>query len=720
MKGLISWSDALLRSFSSIVFSSRRRVGLILLISTFNEPQACITGILAVVLALAFSRLMGFAPELWSTGFLSYNALLCALGISHLYTFTWQIAPVYIFLVIAASVSTVALTLFLNSIFRTYLHLPILSLPFIFVAVAVDFGVIFISGHPLIPPGRTAVLENPSWFSDSANILLSSIGNLFFQNNSWSGLLVLVTILIESRISFLLAIVGLAAGYWITDVLTFGDAMHHMGYLGFNFMLTMMMLAGILLVPGFASLIYGVVAVAVSALVSIAFEGFFRPSHIPPLAIPFNVSVLLMFYVLRLRTSLGAPFVVDFISGTPEENLHYFQNRLKRLGQSATIPMRLPFLGLWTVTQPPDSEPTHQPPWQHAWDFEVLEDGKAFRNSGKEPKDYFAYDLPVVSPASGTVVHVVNDVPDNPIGEFNAKQNWGNLVMLYHGVGIYSLVCHLKPDSVQVKVNDYVKEGQLIGRCGNSGRSPIPHLHFHVQRSPQINSPTCPSDFARVIEEIKDEQHFRLRFSPAMSARVQNFLGDESLTSFLKLHVGTEYQFDVNCDSEMFAEKWKVQIDLYSNLFVESDRGAKLYFLGSNGLFTAFSFFGNRRSALYEFFIGASRIPFNSSELNWSDQLPARYLIHPAFSLMTDLLDPFGEPLKYVTDSRIMRDEGREGEWMIITRLSRSLLGARTQLGREIKLSLSSEKGIVSIMSSRGNKPVLTATTTSSSQKKSS
>jgi murein DD-endopeptidase MepM/ murein hydrolase activator NlpD len=49
---------------------------------------------------------------------------------------------------------------------------------------------------------------------------------------------------------------------------------------------------------------------------------------------------------------------------------------------------------------------------------------------------------------------------------------------------------HLKYQSVEVKPGDPVKKGQLIARCGNSGRSPYPHLHFQFQANPYVGSVT--------------------------------------------------------------------------------------------------------------------------------------------------------------------------------------------------------------------------------------
>jgi len=46
------------------------------------------------------------------------------------------------------------------------------------------------------------------------------------------------------------------------------------------------------------------------------------------------------------------------------------------------------------------------------------------------------------------------------------------------------MYAHLKRGSVKVKAGDTVKSGQQIAEVGNTGNSPIPHLHFHLQNSP--------------------------------------------------------------------------------------------------------------------------------------------------------------------------------------------------------------------------------------------
>jgi len=62
----------------------------------------------------------------------------------------------------------------------------------------------------------------------------------------------------------------------------------------------------------------------------------------------------------------------------------------------------------------------------------------------------------------------------------------GNYVVIEHVDNEFSMIAHFKKNSILVKSGEIVTEGQLIGKCGNSGNSSEPHIHFQIMDTPDI------------------------------------------------------------------------------------------------------------------------------------------------------------------------------------------------------------------------------------------
>lgn len=73
----------------------------------------------------------------------------------------------------------------------------------------------------------------------------------------------------------------------------------------------------------------------------------------------------------------------------------------------------------------------------------------------------------------------------------------GNLLIIDHGSGIFSLYMHL--DSFTVKEGDFVQAGQQIGISGATGRVSGPHLHFAVRVNGTI---VDPLDFINTMNQL--------------------------------------------------------------------------------------------------------------------------------------------------------------------------------------------------------------------------
>jgi hypothetical protein len=159
----------------------------------------------------------------------------------------------------------------------------------------------------------------------------------------------------------------------------------------------------------------------------------------------------------------------------------------------SSVPMGLPFRGEWWVVWGGDRRAVNHHLEAHdqrrAADLVVVgPEGSTHRGDGRANEDYLAYGEQMLSVADGTVLTVVDGVPENIPGEVNGYAVKGNFVVVRHGPKLFSLYAHLQPGRTHVKPGDDVKRGAVLGLCGNSGHSTEPHLHFQLQDGPDDNT----------------------------------------------------------------------------------------------------------------------------------------------------------------------------------------------------------------------------------------
>jgi len=610
--------DTLLNSYGMLFFSNDRRFAALILAVSFLNPYAGIGGLTALCLSILSARMMGFGAEQLRTGLHTYSALLVGLGMGSFYELG---TGFWVLLAVAALLSTLLSAVLIGWLGR--LRLPALSLGFILTM----WLVILTAGRsPAVNlTERNIYWLNEMYASGGSGLLrivqaldkvempgylsgfLRSMSAILFQDNLLAGALLSAGLLIHSRISTTLMVVGYASALCFTTAMGgFAPGINYYN-LGTNFMLASSAIGGFYLIPSARSYLWTLALVPITHLLVVGLWRVTGVWGLPVYSLPFCLTVLVFLYTLQLTASRRSlvPTPVQFYR--PEENLYrYASGRDRLLHQHYLTPLQLPFLGEWTVGQGYHGDRTHKGEWAHALDFDIRDGvGRTYREPGAEPADYHCHGKPVTSPGDGIVVSVTDHVADNPIGRSNTRENWGNTIVIRHAEGLYTKLSHLLKGSVRVAKGDLVRRGDIIAACGSSGRSPEPHLHFQAQATPHIGSRTMPYPFARYLEQ--DGGRLRLRsFSvPSAGARVSHPVPDTLMREAFSLQPGQR----ISVCSDDRVEEWEVCTSPWNESYIRTVNGHGFaYFLYDGMVFCFTNFFGSCDSLLHHFYRAAYKV----------------------------------------------------------------------------------------------------------------
>ena len=116
---------------------------------------------------------------------------------------------------------------------------------------------------------------------------------------------------------------------------------------------------------------------------------------------------------------------------------------------------------------------------------------------GHKGTDFRVVDLPamregvdVLAPAPGTVTAVRDGERDGLEDAVAvAGRECGNGLVIDHGDGWETQLCHLARDSIRVARGARVERGEAVGRMGLSGRTEFPHVHLSVRKDGRVIDP---------------------------------------------------------------------------------------------------------------------------------------------------------------------------------------------------------------------------------------
>ncbi|MBS1716771.1 MAG: M23 family metallopeptidase [Armatimonadetes bacterium] len=147
--------------------------------------------------------------------------------------------------------------------------------------------------------------------------------------------------------------------------------------------------------------------------------------------------------------------------------------------------------------------------------------GPILNGSGSN-EAYAGFGRPILCPADGVVVAVQSAIPNQPKPDMIDRKLFtlqdgteviqGNHVVIDHGNQEFSGLMHMQPGSITVKVGDRIKQGDQIGKLGNSGNTNGPHLHYQLQDGPNFATASgLPVTFENVASPLTRGTYLRAR-----------------------------------------------------------------------------------------------------------------------------------------------------------------------------------------------------------------
>lgn len=305
---LIGFVDSLLRGCGQVMFQNNPLTGLLILIGIFvNSTLLGLTGVIGLVVSTLTAVLLKADRSAIRAGLFGYNGILTGIGLAVFLKWSPTL-PVYI--VVASILSSLVMMSLVNMLGSH--NIPALTAPFVLTTWLFLLAAFLLSRlvpaqtmlPALLKPGavvQTDLRPLPASLMGAGATPLNfveaffrGIGNVFFQDNLLTGVIFLVAILINSRISGLFAALGSLVGLLSAHFLLGGDGnwVYH-GLYGFNAVLCAIAIGGIFYVLTWQSALYALFCALIATITMASISVLLSPLGLPALTAPFVLSAWL-------------------------------------------------------------------------------------------------------------------------------------------------------------------------------------------------------------------------------------------------------------------------------------------------------------------------------------------------------------------------------------------------------------------------------------------
>lgn len=648
--GKLHW-NGMINSYAQIFFSQNKWYGIILLLVSMFDYRLGLGGLAAVVLTNLMAHLLGFSKGKIVTGLYGFNAIFIGICL----TYKFHVNAAFVVLFLFSVILGFMLTIWFETLFSKY-RVPILTLPFVFTLFVVDLSFkTFANIEPILPFERfTIVLAEQMrvpWyhtvhFFDNAEIpqmlyfYLKTIASIFFTDSILAGAIIVIAMFFLSRIKSTVAFLGFFFAFVTSKLMGVDIQLLTQNLAGVNYIFWGMAIGSFFIIPNTYSYLLVIGLTPALFLVNSGIENLIAGLGLSSYTLSFSLLSVLLLFILGQR-SLNRFFIFPYIQYyNPEKTVYKNANYMQRFGQGALFKFQLPFLDRWKVSQGYDGSITHLGAWGKALDFVITdEEGSTCFGRCAQKEDFYCYNKPVLAPADGYVYMISNISVDNEINQVDTRKNWGNTIIINHLNGLYSQISHLKKDSFKVHIGDFVTKGTIIAACGNSGRSPEPHIHFQVQLSPEIGSAPCSYPIGYFFEKTDNQPILHIGEVPNETSTVYNVTTSKLLLDAFEAKPGKSLHVKYNNADYV----WSMATDAYNKTYIYCAKTKSTAYIENDGTMFYFTDFeGKKSSPLYLFYRSCFKLLLsNEKGIAVKDVIPLTKEHLAGTRWFQDLLAPF-------------------------------------------------------------------------------
>jgi len=318
----IQYLDSVCRGCGQVMFQNNPITGLIFFAGIFyNSITLGVCAVLGTASATITAIILGTDKNLVRAGLFGFNGTLAGIALPFFFTYDHTLL---IYVVVNGAFSAIIMAALLN--FFGKWDIPALTAPFVLSTWLLMFCV-YKFGYLKAGASIAPAIPDPKAIIELGQItgatfwqgITKGVGEVMFQDNVITGIIFIIAILVNSRISAIFAVLGSVLGLLTALAMGSPELPVHLGLYGFNSVLCGIAMGGVFFYLDWRSTLYAIACIVAGSIAMGSISVFLEPIGMPALTWPFIIVTWFFLFGKTIFTKIKAVPVAE--AGKPEENL---------------------------------------------------------------------------------------------------------------------------------------------------------------------------------------------------------------------------------------------------------------------------------------------------------------------------------------------------------------------------------------------------------------